>query len=206
MLLKLSTTHGRHSMQNMQTSTFSERLRTILDETGIRQTDLCDKAGIGKSAMSQYLHGAFIPKQAKLSAIAEALGVSEGWLMGYDVPRMRSTHVNPDGTISSECAEEYIEMFSYDNSMQSAHIPEGARVILRKPDEGFGEGEALKGEIVGLCMNGGRPMLRFLHKDGDKLLATAADIGYPPQVFDMAAVESGEVEVLGIVDRVEIRF
>lgn len=189
-------------MQSTMTSTFPERLRAILDETGIRQTDLCDKAGIGKSAMSQYIHGAFIPKQAKLSAIAEALGVSEGWLMGYDVPRMRSARFGPDGAFDEEYAEGYIEMFSPDSSMQSAHIPQGAKVILRRVHKE----DSLQGEIVGLRVEGGKPMLRFLHKDGDKLLATAADPGHPPQMFDMTDVDNGDIEICGIVDRVEIRF
>jgi len=196
-------------MQIVMTSTFPERLRAILDETGIRQTDLCDKAGIGKSAMSQYLHGAFIPKQAKLSAIAEALGVSEGWLLGYDVPRMRSAYVASEGSTGKEHGEQYMEMLAPDNSMQSAHIPQGSRVILRKPGDAFagaGSEEILPGEIVCLSVNGGSPQLRFLHQDGDKLLATASDFGYPPQMFEMLDVKSGTVEVLGIVDRVEIRF
>jgi len=193
-------------MQIVMTSTFSERLRAILDETGIRQTDLCDKAGIGKSAMSQYLHGAFIPKQAKLSAIAEALGVSEGWLLGYDVPRMRSAYVDSEGSAGKEYGEQYIEMLAPDNSMQSAHIPQGARVILRKNLKGFAKSENFQGEIVVLCTKGGRPQLRFLHRDGDKLLATAADPGYPPQVIEMTDVEDGTVEIWGVADRVEIRY
>ncbi|MBQ3610855.1 MAG: helix-turn-helix domain-containing protein [Firmicutes bacterium] len=195
-------------MQNIQTSTFPERLRTILNETGIRQTDLCEKAGIGKSAMSQYLHGAFIPKQAKLSAIAEALGVSEGWLMGYDVPRMRSANLDKDGN-GIDGHDRYIEMLAPDNSMQSAHIPQGARVILRKLGGAFekaGGEELPAGEIVCITIDGSSPQLRFLHQDGDKLLATAADIGYAPQVFGSADLAKGTVEILGVVEKVEIKF
>lgn len=188
-------------MQSILISTFPERLRTILDETGIRQTDLCDKAGIGKSAMSQYLHGAFIPKQAKLSAIAEALGVSESWLMGYDVPRMRSVQVNSDGTIVSEHTEQYIEMFAPDDSMQSMHIPKGARVILSPPGE-----ELPQGEIVCITVNDGRPQLRFLHMDGDSIMLTASDPGYIPHVFDAKALDDSTLRILGIVERVEIKF
>ncbi len=193
----------------METTIFSERLKSIMDETGIRQTDLCDKAGIGKSAMSQYLHGTFIPKQAKLSAIAEALGVSEGWLLGYDVPRMRSTYVDSEGSAGKEYGEQYIEMLAPDNSMQSAHIPQGARVILRKLGGAFekaGGEELPAGEIVCITIDGSSPQLRFLHQDGDKLLATAADLGYAPQVFEAADLARGTVEILGVVEKVEIKF
>jgi len=201
--------HGRLLMQNIQTSTFPERLRTILNETGIRQTDLCEKAGIGKSAMSQYLHGAFIPKQAKLSAIAEALGVSEGWLMGYDVPRMRSASMDTNGTVGIDGSDQYIEMLAPDNSMQSAHIPQGARVILRRLGGAFEKAESEElptGEIVCITIDGSSPQLRFLHQDGDKLLATAADLGYAPQVFGSADLAKGTVEILGVVEKVEIKF
>ena len=183
-------------MQSTLASTFPERLRAILDETGIRQTDLCDKAGIGKSAMSQYIHGAFIPKQAKLSAIAEALGVSEGWLMGYDVPRHRVVVEAAEGVE----ADNLYEMIAPDDSMTAAYIPEGAKVVLRKAD-----GD-LNGKIVSIVVNGGRAQLRFLHKDGDKLLLTAADPSCAPQVFDAKDLEDGTLRISGIVERVEIRF
>ena len=193
-------------MQTALISTFPERLRSIMDETGIRQTDLCDKAGIGKSAMSQYLHGAFIPKQTKLSAIAEALGVSEGWLMGYDVPRVRSTYIDAGGSIDADRAGEYIEIFAQDDHMAGAYIPKGARVILKKLGTDSDEDMTFNGEIVGICVAGGRPMLKFLYSDGDKMLATAADPGIVPQVFDVKDIEDGTLQILGLVERVEIRF
>ncbi len=49
---------------------FSKRLRDIIDDRNIRQSDLCEKTGIGKSAMSQYLSGAFKPKQQNLYNLA----------------------------------------------------------------------------------------------------------------------------------------
>ena len=193
-------------MQTALISTFPERLRSIMDETGIRQTDLCDKAGIGKSAMSQYLHGAFIPKQTKLSAIAEALGVSEGWLMGYDVPRVRSTYIDADGSIGAEHAEEYIEIFVRDDHMAGAYIPKGARVILKKLGTDSDEDMTFNGEIVGICVAGGRPMLKFLYSDGDKMLATTSDHRCAPMVFDAKDLKDGRLQILGVVERVEIRF
>lgn len=191
-------------MQTVMTSTFPERLRIILEETGIRQTDLCEKTGIGKSAMSQYLHGAFVPKQQKLNAIAEALGVSEGWLMGYDVPRFRKIYQTDDGGCNYEGEAEYIEMTAYDDSMQGAHIPKDAKVIIRVVGaevKGISDGE-----IVGITVKGERPKLRILHKDGDKLIFTATDAKISPQVFTEEALENGILKVNGIVSRVEIEF
>ena len=61
---------------------FHKRLKKIMEEKKISQTELCTRTGIPKSAMCQYISGAFRPKQERTHLIAKALGVSEGWLMG----------------------------------------------------------------------------------------------------------------------------
>lgn len=82
----------------MERTTTSARLRTILAERGLKQTDLvrmcapyASEFGIvmGKSAISQYVSGKSVPAQRQLSVLGQALGVSEAWLMGFDVPRDR---------------------------------------------------------------------------------------------------------------------
>lgn len=68
----------------------SERIVQALMATNMKQSDLCRKTGIPKSAMSQYIKGSFEPKQDRIYKIAEALGVSEAWLMGFDVPMKKT--------------------------------------------------------------------------------------------------------------------
>lgn len=67
-------------------ATFAERFKEALEQSKKTQSDICRLTGIGKSAISQYLKGSFVPKQQRVYAIAKALNVSESWLMGYDVP------------------------------------------------------------------------------------------------------------------------
>jgi repressor LexA len=50
------------------------------------QSDLCAKAKISKSSLSEYLKGLYEPKQDKIFALALALDVDPVWLMGFDVP------------------------------------------------------------------------------------------------------------------------
>lgn len=80
----------------MKNSTTSERLKQLMKETGLRQIDilkkispLCKKYNIkmGSNDLSQYVTGKVEPSQKKLSLLAEALDVSEVWLMGYDVEK-----------------------------------------------------------------------------------------------------------------------
>lgn len=73
----------------MKQASFSERLLKAKALRKLRQVELCKYAGVGKSAMSQYIKGSFMPKPDKVAALAEALNVSEAWLMGYDVPMER---------------------------------------------------------------------------------------------------------------------
>jgi len=65
-------------------STFAQRLESVMKEKNMRQHELCKLTGISKSFISSYLAGRFSPKADKLAAISRVLGVSEGWLMGYE--------------------------------------------------------------------------------------------------------------------------
>ena len=75
----------------MKTSNTSERLKELMALKGLRQIDIAEKTGLGKSAISQYVSGKITPKQDKVYILAEGLNVSPTWLMGYDVPMERSS-------------------------------------------------------------------------------------------------------------------
>lgn len=62
---------------------FAKRLCAAMKKKDIRPADLAEITGIGKSAISQYMNGAFRPKQVRTEKIAAALGVSVAYLMGY---------------------------------------------------------------------------------------------------------------------------
>ena len=74
-------------MKPKKICTSNDRIRELLDETGISQTDFCKRTGINKSALSNYLKGDRVPRQDQLSKIADAFNVSAAWLMGYDIPK-----------------------------------------------------------------------------------------------------------------------
>ena len=79
----------------MRKSTTAERLKYILDERNLKQSDVLKLAEpyvkqygvpLNKNDLSQYVNGKVKPGQFKVSILAMALGVNEAWLMGYDVP------------------------------------------------------------------------------------------------------------------------
>ncbi|NLT48330.1 MAG: helix-turn-helix domain-containing protein [Clostridiales bacterium] len=65
-------------------SKMSDRMKKAMDIRGMKQVDLCEHTGIGKSSISTYLSGEYEPKQRNLFKIAEALQVNVAWLMGKD--------------------------------------------------------------------------------------------------------------------------
>lgn len=89
----------------MRISNTSERLKKLLRERNLRQMDVIAMAEpiarkyndtLTKCNLSFYVTGRGIPAQNKLAILAEALDVSEAWLMGYDVPMERRPSENKD--------------------------------------------------------------------------------------------------------------
>lgn len=73
-------------------STTSKRIQEAMELRGLKQTDLFEKTGISKGALSSYISGRYVPKQNNTFLIAKALNVNEAWLMGADVPMERDSY------------------------------------------------------------------------------------------------------------------
>ncbi len=71
-------------------ATAADRLREAMNAAGKKQLDLAKATGLSHSTISRYLSGQMEPKQKAVSRMAVALGVSEMWLWGYDVPASRT--------------------------------------------------------------------------------------------------------------------
>ena len=71
-------------------ATLADRLREAMADNGLRPIELSEKTGIPKSMVSYYMAGKSQPKADRVYSLAQALGVSEAWLMGYDVPKTRT--------------------------------------------------------------------------------------------------------------------
>lgn len=79
--------------------TTAERLRKALDMRQMKQSELAAITGIGKSSISTYLSGDYLPKQRNVYKMALALDVSEAWLMGADVPMERSAMAHTETSV-----------------------------------------------------------------------------------------------------------
>ena len=63
---------------------FSARLQKAMELSNMKQSELCEKTGIAKSSISEYLNGSYEPKQKALFKLASALNVTPSYLMGIE--------------------------------------------------------------------------------------------------------------------------
>lgn len=87
-------------------TTISQRLREALTASGKKQADLVRETGLDRGSISSYLSGKYEPKQKAIYKMAQALSVSEAWLLGYDVPMART----PASTKNDQLAKLIVKM------------------------------------------------------------------------------------------------
>ena len=77
-------------------ATSTERINQIMKEKRLRQIDVLNLAKplqakynikFSKSHLSQYVNGKSNPDNKKIFLLSKVFGVTEAWLLGYDVPR-----------------------------------------------------------------------------------------------------------------------
>lgn len=137
--------------------TLAKRLVEAMELNDIRQSDLVEKTGINKGAISSYISGRYEPKQRNIYRLSKALNVSEAWLMGLDVPMRRSE------------GEPYNK-----KKLKAVRIPVLGRVQAGLPIEAHEEildyeeiepSMALNGDYFGLQVRGDSMMPRFVQGD-----------------------------------------
>ncbi len=70
----------------MENDKFIRRLKMAIDKSGLSQTDICERTGITKGALSSYLNGRYAPKNDNTYKLAKTLHVNPSWLIGANVP------------------------------------------------------------------------------------------------------------------------
>lgn len=199
--------------------TFSKRLNIAMKNLGITQSELCTKTGIPKSAMSQYISGAFEPKHDRLFILARALGISEAWLMGFDVPQQpkeKGVKIPVLGYVRAgipvEAVEEILDYEEITESMaqkgnffglkikgesMEPRICEGDVVIVRQ------QPDVESGEIAVVLVNGDEATVKRLVKQESGIMLQAFNPEFPPLFFSLKDIEEKPVSIVGKV--VELR-
>ena len=87
------------------------RIKKALSIKNMTQTELCARARISKSTLSEYLSGKYEPKQDKIFVLAKALDVDPVWLWGYDVSMESKKESSPDESQLTEGEKLMLELF-----------------------------------------------------------------------------------------------
>lgn len=102
------------------TESFSFRLQTALDKSGMSQSELANISGITKSSLSRYLSGKFEPKYSAVTALARALNVTVDYLMGLSSETQIPTTQMSTGTFATEQVVDPADLHdSYEDNNES---------------------------------------------------------------------------------------
>ena len=100
-------------MHQNQVESCAVRIKKALSIRNMKQSELCAKTKISKSVLSEYISGAYEPKQDRVFIIAQALNVDPVWLMGFDVPmeeENKKSSPNEEGSLT-EGEKQVLELF-----------------------------------------------------------------------------------------------
>lgn len=114
----------------------SVRLKKALAMRNMRQSDLCEKTKIPKSAISHYLSGSFVPKQDRAVIIAQALDINPAWLMGFDAPmEIEDKKIPPTVLELSEGEKALLALFNRVPEDQQKLVLQMIRVALGSQEQ-----------------------------------------------------------------------
>lgn len=207
--------------------TISDRIKEGMALRDLKQTDLAERTGISKGALSSYISGRYVPKQNNIYLISKALNVSEAWLMGNDVPYDRceyiSSHrgviINVLGRVAAgipiEAIEEIIDTEEISEDMAATgkffglkihgdsmepKISEGDTVIVRQ------QNDAESGDIVIALVNGHDATCKRLKKYAGGIMLLSTNPKYEPMIFSEEQIESTPVRIIGRVMELRAKF
>ena len=220
-------------------ATSTERINQIMREKKLRQIDVLNLAKpfqekynikFYKSHLSQYVNGKSNPDNEKIFLLSKVFGVSEAWLLGYDVPRYKITEefdevISPKpqgikipvlGTVAAGIPISAVEdILDYEEIPQSWQN-QGEFFALKikgdsmEPRMESGDvvivkqqSDANSGDTVIVLVNGDDATCKRLEKTDNGIMLVSTNPKYPPMFYSNEEISTKPVVILGKV--VELR-
>ena len=209
--------------------TIARRLQMALDIRNMKQSDLVETTGIGKSSISTYLSGKYEPKQRNIYKMAKALNINKAWLMGEDVPMERDEKSKPSnvedfndhyvapivGTIPAgypALAFEDIEGYAsipYKDAENYFFLRVSGESMI---NAGIQSGDlvlirkqssAEYGQIVAARVNGDEATLKKYKPQGDTVLLLPENPDFEPILVRAKDFDDGYASIIGVA--IEVR-
>ncbi len=193
---------------------FKNRLAAAMAEKNMRAAELSRRTGISKPRLSQYLSGVYVPKADAICAMAQALNVSETYLLGTSdnptVAEIKNTNFKflpvvgeiacgapifaneEDGDMVVTDAETDADfcLIAKGDSMKDARICNGDTVFIKKSDT------VNNGEIAAVIINDEATLKRvYYYPESEKLMLIPENSSYEPLVFTGRDLE--KIHIIG---------
>ena len=213
-------------------ATSTERINQIMKEKKLRQIDVLNLAKpfqqkynikFSKSHLSQYVNGKSNPDNEKIFLLSKVFGVTEAWLLGYNVPRYeRIENTGPQtpqglkipvlGTVAAgipiSAVEEILDYEEVPQSWKNQGEFFGLRIKgdSMKPDINHGDtvivrkqSTANNGDVVITLVNGDDVTCKKFEKLDNGIILISNNSEYSPMYFSNEEVVTKPVVILGRV-------
>nr|DAK50634.1 MAG TPA: Repressor protein CI [Caudoviricetes sp.] len=223
-------------------ATSTERINQIMKEKKLRQIDVLNLAKpfqekynikFYKSHLSQYVNGKSNPDNEKIFLLSKVFGVSEAWLLGYDVPRYKVTEefdedISPKpqglkipvlGTVAAgipiSAVEDILDYEEIPQSWQNQGEFFGLRIKgdSMKPDINDGDTVIVKqqstannGDVVIALVNGDDATCKKFEKLDNGIMLISNNSEYSPMYFSNEEVTTKPVVIVGRVVELRRKF
>ena len=220
-------------------ATSTERINQIMKEKKLRQIDVLNLAKpfqqkynikFSKSHLSQYVNGKSNPDNKKIFLLSKVFGVTEAWLLGYNVPRYeRIENTGPQtpqglkipvlGTVAAgipiSAVEEILDYEEVPQSWKSQGEFFGLRIKgeSMKPDINHGDtvivrkqSTANNGDVVITLVNGDDVTCKKFEKLDNGIMLISNNSEYSPMYFSNEEVVTKPVVILGRVVELRRKF
>ena len=209
---------------------FATRLKKAMQIRNIKAIELSEKAQLPKSAISQYLSGLYEAKQKSIFKLAKVLDVSEGWLMGLDVPMDREIKTdilgNPVvslpliGTVKAGynylAQENWVGTVDVETSLvgdgkdyfalkvkgdsMAPVFIENDIVIIKK------QNDCENNEYAVVIINGDEGTLKKIKKTDNGIILQPLNPAYGPVMYTKEEMETIPIIIVGVVKQLKRKF
>lgn len=199
---------------------FLDRIKFLMEEKQITQTELSKRTGITQSSISDWLRGKYLPKQDKIDLLAKALDVTPAYLMGWEegtnieqIEPINSIKIPVVGRIPAgtpiEAIEDIIEYIDIPENWTNGNkeyfglivrgdsmyplLLDGDTVVIKRQES------AESGDICACYINGYDATLKRISLTEHSITLKPENPNYPPKTY----THPGEVTIAGKV--IEVR-
>ena len=223
-------------------ATSTERINQLMKEKRLRQIDVLNLAKplqekynikFSKSHLSQYVNGKSNPDNEKIFLLSKIFGVTEAWLLGYNVPRyerLEETKINASltpqslkipvlGTVAAgipiSAVEEILDYEEVPQSWKNQGEFFGLRIKgdSMKPDINHGDtvivrkqSTANNGHVVITLVNGDDVTCKKFEKLDNGIMLISNNSEYSPMYFSNEEVITKPVVIIGRVVELRRKF